>query len=72
MLENAARICEAKFGNLFLREGDGFRAVAIQNAPPAFVEAYRRNGLLRPPPDAPLGRVAATKQVAQVLDIRTI
>jgi signal transduction histidine kinase len=72
MLENAARICEAKFGNLFLREGDGFRAVALKNAPPAFVEAYRRNGLLRPPPDAPLGRVAATKQVAQVLDIRTI
>ena len=25
MLENATRICEAKFGNLFLREGEGFR-----------------------------------------------
>jgi signal transduction histidine kinase len=72
MLENAARICEAKFGNLFLCEGGGFRAVAMQNAPPAFAEAYRRDGLLRPPPDAPLGRVAATKQVAQVPDIRTI
>ena len=29
MLENATRICEAKFSNLFLREGDAFRAVAL-------------------------------------------
>ena len=28
MLENATRICEAKFGNLFLREGETLRAVA--------------------------------------------
>jgi hypothetical protein len=27
MLANAVRICEAKFGSLFLREGDGFRNV---------------------------------------------
>ena len=26
MLENAARICEAKFGMLYLRDGDGFRS----------------------------------------------
>jgi GAF domain-containing protein len=30
-----------------------------------------RNPLLRPPPDAPLGRVAITKQVAHIVDIRT-
>ena len=29
MLEHATRICEAKVGNLFLREGDNFRAVAV-------------------------------------------
>ena len=29
MLENATRLCEAKVGNLFLREGDDFRAVAV-------------------------------------------
>src|SRR5262249_47629011 len=28
MLTNATRICEAKFGTLYLRDGDGFRAVA--------------------------------------------
>ena len=27
MLENAVRLCEAKFGNLLLYEGDGFRNV---------------------------------------------
>jgi hypothetical protein len=35
MLENATRICEAKFGTLYLSEGDGFRAAAMHNAPPA-------------------------------------
>ena len=35
MLANATRICEAKFGTLFLTEGDAFRYVALQGAPPA-------------------------------------
>ncbi len=72
MMENATRICQAKFGDLYLRERDGFRLVASHNAPPAYVEARTREGLLRPPPDAPLGRVAATKQVVQIADIQTI
>ena len=33
MLENAVRICEAKFGNLFLYENNTFRVGALQNAP---------------------------------------
>jgi len=32
MLENATRICEAKFGTLYLREGDTFRAAALMMA----------------------------------------
>jgi signal transduction histidine kinase len=71
MLANAVRICEAKIGTLYLREGDGFRTVAIQNAPPAYVEARTRE-LIRPPPDASLGRVLATKQVAHIADVKTI
>ena len=31
MLENATRLCEAKFGTMFFREGDAFRAVALHN-----------------------------------------
>jgi two-component system, NtrC family, sensor kinase len=44
ILENAVRLCGAKFGNLYLREGDGFRAAAMHNAPPAYAE--RRAGVL--------------------------
>ena len=72
MLENARRICEANLGNLYLRDGDAFRMVATHNAPPAYVEARTRERLLRPPPDAPLGRLAITKQVVQIADIKAI
>src|SRR5262249_34305910 len=71
MLENAVRICDAKFGTLWLREGDAFRAVALHNAPPAYAEARRLELRLRPPPDTALGRVASTKQVVQIDDIGT-
>jgi len=60
MLANAVRICEAKIGSLYIREGDAFRTVATHNAPPAYVEARTRE-LIRPPPDTMLGRLAATK-----------
>jgi GAF domain-containing protein len=72
MLENAVRTCDAKFGTLYLREGDAFRMVATHNAPPAYVEARRgRREPFRPHPSAPLGHVASTKQVVQIADIRT-
>ena len=31
ILKNAVRICKAKFGGLYLRDGDGFRAAAMYN-----------------------------------------
>src|SRR5262249_4890080 len=42
MLATAVRICEAKFGNLFLYENGSFRVVAMQNAPPAYAERWRQ------------------------------
>ena len=71
MLEKAVRICEAKFGTLYLREGDGFRAVAMHNAPPALAEERRRCPV-HPGPGSSLGRVARTKQVAQVADVTAL
>src|SRR5262249_25498487 len=59
------------FGQMYLRDGDAFRAVATHNAPPAYVEARSRDQLFRPPPDVPLGRVVITKQAAQIADITT-
>ena len=72
MLENAVRICEATYGSLYLREGDGFRTVATHNAPPAYIAARRRDPVHRSPPDSPLGTVARTKQVVHIADIRLL
>ena len=69
MLENATRICEAKFGALYLSEGDGFRATAMHNAPPAYEEA--RAGVLHPPPSTSLWRAANAKQAVQIADVRS-
>ena len=69
MLENAVRICEAKFGVLVLCEDDGFRHVAGYGTPPAYAELRRREPLIRPGPGAPLRRLADMKQVIRVLDL---
>src|SRR5262245_30254816 len=71
MLANAVRLCEAKFGSLYLHEGGTLRIVATHNLPPAFAEA-RQRGPIRPPPDGPLGRVIRTKQTDQVADVAAL
>ncbi len=68
LLENATRICDAKFGALLLCEGDAFRVGALHNAPHAFAEFMQR-APIRPGPNVPLGRVARTKQVTHFADI---
>jgi GAF domain-containing protein len=72
ILENATRICDAKLGVLFLSTGDGFHTAAMQNAPPALVEARRRESLLRPRPTTALGQMAATKRPTQIADILAV
>ena len=69
MLENATRICEAKFGTLFLCEGDTFRVVAMHNEPAALAEWRLRQPVFRPGPGLALTRSAQLKQVIQVADI---
>ena len=70
MLDNATRICNAKFGALFLAEEKGFRVVALHNAPPAFAEARRREPVVPINPGTAIGRVAETKAPVQIADIR--
>ncbi len=70
LLANAVRICDAKFGVLFLSEVDAFRYVALHGAPPAFAEARLRQPVTRVKPGTTIGRVAATKKPAQTADIR--
>jgi class 3 adenylate cyclase/putative methionine-R-sulfoxide reductase with GAF domain len=70
MLENAVGICSANFGNMFLYEDDAFRTVAMYNAPEAYANA-RTGAPFHPPSDSGLGRLAATKEVVQIADLRT-
>src|SRR6516164_3537203 len=70
MLENATRICEAKFGTLYLREGDGLRAVALHGAPLAYAEERQRHPVIFPGSTTLLGRTVATKQTGQIADIQ--
>jgi two-component system, NtrC family, sensor kinase len=71
MLENATRICEAKVGNLFLREGNNFRAVAVHGESD-YAEGFRRDplALISENPGSPLDRIAKTKQVIHIADLR--
>src|SRR5262249_35759818 len=68
MLANATRLCEAKFGTLYLRDGDGFHAASLHNAPRAFAE-NRKRGLIRPGPGTALGHLLRTKQVVRIADV---
>jgi two-component system, NtrC family, sensor kinase len=70
MLENATRLCEAKFGAMYLSEGSAFRIVAMHNVPPAFAELRRRNPVFRANPRIALARAAATKQTVQIADVQ--
>jgi two-component system, NtrC family, sensor kinase len=72
MLESATRICEATFGNLWLREGNAFRAVAVHSKQ-SFADHLRRNPVLDlcDNPGIPLDRLAKTKQVVHIPDLRT-
>jgi GAF domain-containing protein len=67
MLENATRICEAKFGNVYLWDDDAFRLVAAHNTPPAFAES-RKRAPFRPNPGHPFRSLVDTKQVFHVPD----
>jgi two-component system, NtrC family, sensor kinase len=69
MLERAVRICGAKFGNLWLREGDAFVLGATHGTPPAYADYLRRERAFSTDPRVGLGRMVRTKQTYQVADV---
>src|SRR5262249_62156341 len=72
MLENATRLCAAKFATLYLNDGDTWRAVATtRDAPPGYVEARTRN-LLQISRGGPLKQVIDTKQVVHISDLKEL
>jgi GAF domain-containing protein len=72
MLENAVRLCAARFGVLFLYDGKEYRTAALHSASPAYAQVRQRNMMVRHThPDVPLTRLTRTKEVIHIADVRT-
>jgi GAF domain-containing protein len=69
ILENATRICNANFGNLFRFDGEIFYPAAQFNTPAALLEAITRRGPFKPTPGISLDHVMRTKQVFHSADM---
>ena len=71
ILANATRLCQAEFGNLDLRAGDGFRIAALHNAPRAYIEWRGRQPVVDVSrfPNVPLARIVRTKAVQHIPDL---
>ena len=72
MLKNAVQICSAKFGHLWLHEGDAFRTGATYGAPPAFADFLRNEQVFHPDGRTGLGKQARSKEVFQLADIAAL
>src|SRR5262249_40410849 len=71
MLENAIKLCQAKFGAMFLYDGEAFRTVAVHGVSPAYVEARREGLVVRHlHPDMPIARLARTNEPIHIADAR--
>ena len=68
MLENAVRICEAKFGTLFRFDGQAFQLAAEVGTPEAFAKFQRRRGSFPPLPGTVLESVMQTMAVSHIDD----
>ncbi|HEV7409870.1 MAG TPA: GAF domain-containing protein [Bradyrhizobium sp.] len=69
MLENAVRICQAGFGQMFLCEDDSVRAIAQLGLPAALAEFDQQRGTFLPSAGGPLDRAVRGKQPIQVANI---
>src|SRR5262249_43807693 len=72
MLANAIRLCQAKLGSLFLREGEAFRNVCNIGERSGYTEWYQREPMIvlrDHHPRMPLARVAESKAVIHIPDL---
>ena len=71
MLEQATRVCDAKFGILFRYEGGLFHPGASLDLPPAFADFMDKQGAFAPQPGQLFGRLCQSKTVIHVVDRAT-
>jgi signal transduction histidine kinase len=69
LLENATRICEANFGNLYVCDGDVFRLAAAHNTPATMVDARQRAPIRARAPH--MRRMLESKQEVHIADLST-
>src|SRR5262249_20129717 len=71
ILENATRLCGAKFAGLSLYDGEAFRYAADYNVPSEYADMRLRERLYRPHPRGGVAEMTRTKQPVQINDLRT-
>jgi class 3 adenylate cyclase/putative methionine-R-sulfoxide reductase with GAF domain len=71
ILENATRLCGAKFAGLSLYDGEALRYVASYNVPPEYADMRLQERLWRPHPRSGIAEVMRTKQPVHINDLRT-
>ena len=71
MLENAVRICDAKFGILWRYDNEAFDPVALFGAPEALAEFVRQRGRFQPSAGTALDLILRTKDVVRISDAMT-
>ena len=69
VLENATRICEAKFGALLLCEGDEFRLAALHGAPQAFADVRKPQSVFGLGPTNNVSLAVSSKRPQHVADL---
>src|SRR3984957_6910056 len=68
MLDNAVRICDAKFGSIYRWTGGALHLVATRNAPAGYTEA-RRSLTISVPQGDPMDRALTTKSIVHIADL---
>src|SRR5262249_45729636 len=69
MLEKAVRICDAKFGQMFLMDADKVRMIASLGVPSALAEFEKDRGAFTPTGNTPLQILTQSKQAEQTPDM---
>jgi GAF domain-containing protein len=68
MLQNAIRICDAKFGALHRFDGNAFHFAAEVGTPSEFAKFQRERGAFQPLPGGNLDHVVRTKRAYETVD----
>jgi len=70
VLANGVRLCQAKFGIMFLAEGDRFRSVALHGVPRVLEQARQSEPVVQFGPHTGVRRVLESKRALRIADLR--